>query len=546
LPVLSGPGQKESTTFQTKLPRMIRSKRFRWIFTLFFSAGYLFVLTSSCRYDSGRNSSEAELSYTIDLSHPETGYIHVDFLYGPVKQDTICLRMARWAPGYYQLMDYGKKVRDLSAWDVEGKELEVIRTDESTWQVINRGKQLRIGYRVLADRSFVAENFIDSSHAYILPAATLLYPEMANSGPISIKVESGNNWQDLLTGLEKTVTDKNEFSAADMDILFDCPILAGNLTSLPSFELNGVKHFFAGYGIAKGDYTEFMNELRQIVQEATGMMGEIPYRDYTFMGTGPGFGGIEHLNCTAVSFTGQGLENREQRIATLSFLCHEYFHNFNVKRIRPYELGPFDYSRANRTHLLWVSEGLTVYYEYLILKRAGLISTEEMLSLLSRTLEASENDPGRNFQTLAEASYSTWDDGPFGRQGEDDRSISVYDKGCGIGLILDLSIRQATGNKKSLDDVLRLLYNKYYKKLKRGFTDAEFRDACEEIAGVSLAKEFNFVYTLTEPDYETYLAHAGLKLTRVKDPANGSLHFSIRETDVPFAGQEEILASWLN
>jgi len=535
----------ESATFQIKLPRMFHSKRFRWIFTLIFSAGYLFVLTSSCRQYTGCNSPEAELSYTIDLSHPETGYIHVNFLYGPVKQDTINLRMARWAPGYYQLMDYGKKVKDLSVKDMKGKELEVLRSDESTWQVINPGKKIRVSYRVLADRRFVAENFIDSSHAYILPAATLLYPDMANSGPISIKVESGDDWQNLVTGLEKSGPGPYEFSAADLDVLFDSPILAGNLTSLPTFEVNGVKHFFAGYGIAEGDYTQLMNELRQIVQEATGMMGQVPYSDYTFIGTGPGFGGIEHLNSTAVSFTGQGLDNREQRIATLSFLCHEYFHNFNVKRIRPFELGPFDYSRANRTHLLWVSEGLTVYYEYLIMKRAGLISTEEMLSLLSRTLEAAENDPGRKFQTLAEASYSTWDDGPFGRQGEDDRSISVYDKGCGIGLILDLSIRQATGNDRSLDDVLRLLYNRYYKKLKRGFTDAEFRDACEEIAGVSLAKEFNFVYTVTEPDYETYLAHAGLKLIRIKDPANGRLHFSIQEKAVPLAGQTEMLANWL-
>jgi predicted metalloprotease with PDZ domain len=258
-----------------------------------------------------------------------------------------------------------------------------------------------------------------------------------------------------------------------------------------------------------------MQNLKKIIEKGTDIIGDIPYNRYTFIGIGPGFGGIEHLNNATVSFDGNRLDQKGSMTRILNFLGHEYFHNYNVKRIRPYELGPFDYDKENRTNLLWVSEGLTVYYEYLIVLRAGLMSEQELFDNLGSNIDAYENDPGSPFQSLSQASYNTWSDGPFGMKGKDqDKAISYYDKGPVIGMILDFTIRNATQNKKSLDDVMRQLYRKYYKELQRGFTDAEFQEECESAAGISLAPEFEYVYTTRDIDYTHYLTYAGLKIDK--------------------------------
>jgi predicted metalloprotease with PDZ domain len=229
----------------------------------------------------------------------------------------------------------------------------------------------------------------------------------------------------------------------------------------------------------------------------------------------------------------------------MSFLAHEYFHNFNVKCIRPYELGPFDYDKENKTNLLWVSEGLTVYYEYLIVKRAGLISEQDFFRNFESSINAYENNPGRFYQSLTQASFNTWSDGPFGKQGEDaDKSISYYDKGPVIGLILDFAIRHATQNKKSLDDVMRLLYWHYYKELQRGFTDAEFQQVCESVAGISLIPEFEYINTTREIDYATYLSYAGLKIGVETNKENGNRKFTISGLDSLNSIQYNILQTW--
>ena len=234
---------------------------------------------------------------------------------------------------------------------------------------------------------------------------------------------------------------------------------------------------------------------------------------------------------------------------TMTFIAHEYFHNYNVKRIRPFELGPFDYDSGDKTNLLWVSEGLTVYYEYLILKRAGLIDAKTLLSNFEQNINAFENNPGRFHQSLQQASYLTWSEGPFGTQGDEPgKSISYYNKGPLVGLLLDFEIRNATQNKKSLDDVMRLLYWKYYKEKQRGFTEAEFQQSCEQAAGISLTEIFEYVYTTKELDYNKYLAFAGLiidKQTIVSNDKTKKQKLIISRMDTPNPLQLAILNSWL-
>jgi predicted metalloprotease with PDZ domain len=443
-------------------------------------------------------------------------------------------------------MDYPGNVRNFMASTPGGREIPFSMTNENTWQLVPGNiSSFTIGYDVFSDRRFVASNFLDTTHGYIVPAATFMFLNGHINTPVSVKVVPFDTWNNIATGLDDVEGKVNEFRAADFDVLYDCPILVGKLEEFPSFTVDGVEHRFIAYNPGTFNRETFIEDLQKTVMAGTEIIGEIPYRRYTFIGIGPGGGGIEHLNNTTISFTGRGLDNPGAMSRTMKFIAHEYFHNYNVKRIRPYELGPFNYERENRTNLLWFSEGITVYYEYLIVRRAGLINDGELLASIESNINAFENDPGRQFQSLSQASYNTWSDGPFGnRQGGADRSISYYDKGPVVGMILDFAIRNATGNKKSLDDVMRYLYRRYYKELERGFTDAELQDACEVIAGTSLANEFEYVYTTREIDYSTYLTYAGLKMSEVID-SSGRKRFVITQVEDINSLQSSIFHSWV-
>ena len=504
--------------------------------SLFFSIISIFVSFSG-------NSINPLLEYTISMPNPEKHYFEVELNCNGWITDTINLNMPVWMPGYYQLMNYAQYVENVTVSDNNQKHSPVKQINSNTWQaVIPANKTFKINYKVKADKNFVANSFLDSTHAYIIPAATFFYINGNTDMPVRIKVNLNPQWSQIATGLNKSEGKSNEFEAADFDILYDCPILIGNLEELPPFFIHGIEHRFICYKMSSFDRQDFMNNLKKVVQAGINIIGDIPYKQYTFIGIGPGRGGIEHLNNTTVSFDGKGLDNREGMIRTLNFLGHEYFHNYNVKRIRPFELGPFEYDRENKTNLLWVSEGLSVYYEYIMIKRAGVINEQELFSDFESNINATENNPGRFKQSLIQSSFNTWGDGPFGKPGE---TISYYDKGPLVGLILDLSIRNATQNRKSLDDVMRFLYWHYYKNLQRGFTDAEFKQVCEAMAGVSLDNEFEYVNTTRELDYGKYLSYAGLKLTESKNQDSGKKEFSISGIENPDQAQKEILAGWL-
>ncbi len=505
-----------------------------------FSAGF-----SSCQENREKRVIPT-LNFTVSMPEPSDHLFHIEFKCEGLKGDTVDFYMPQWMPGYYRIMDYSNEVKNFTAKSSDGAILPFINDDSHAWRVIAlKNSSFSISYDVYSYKRFVANNFLDSTHGYIIPAATFLYPSNGHGFPISLKVIPFDGWKDIATGLKKTDGRNDEFTIPDFDILYDCPILIGNLEELPSFKINGIVHRFVAYDPGDFDRYQFISGLEKTVRAGIDIIGDIPYEDYTFIGIGPGYGGIEHLNSTTISFKGEGLSEPGAINRMLKFIGHEYFHNYNVKRIRPFELGPFDYQKGNRTNLLWVSEGLTVYYEYLIVKRAGLMTEDELLKSLENNINTIENDPGRKYQSLAQSSYETWEDGPFGNKpGDQDKSISYYEKGPVLGMILDFSIRHATSNRKSLDDVMRFLYHQYYKNLNRGFTDAEFQESCEEIAGISLSREFEYINTTRDIDYSTYLSFAGLKLTEVSDGKTGERKFRLTRAENMSSAQKVLFSSW--
>jgi predicted metalloprotease with PDZ domain len=457
----------------------------------------------------------AAIAFTVSAPQAASHLFHVVMRCGRLAGDHAEFRMPAWTPGYYGLFDFAGNVRNFSAVDASGRSLTWQKTGASAWTVQTDGAaSVELRYDVLATRAFVANAYVDDTRGYILPGALFLYLPNRLREPVTVTVLPPPAWPDVATGLDRTRSGApHAFAAPDFDVLYDSPILMGRLESLPPFDVRGVRHDFVGYEPGEFDRAAFMKDLKAVVEAGVDIIGEVPYSHYVFLGIGPGQGGIEHLNSAAVSFSRKPDADRAAHIRELSFLAHEYFHNYNVKRVRPVALGPFDYDRANETDMLWVSEGFTVYYEYLMLARSGRMTLDEVLAALGRNMAAYENNPGRLFQSAAASSRETWTQGPFGRKdGRVRKTISYYEKGPVLGMLLDFRIRHDTRNARSLDTVMRELYRTYYKALARGWTDREFRETCERVAGGPLDEVFDYAATTREIDYPKYLAYAGLEL----------------------------------
>ena len=449
-------------------------------------------------------------AFTVSMEHPENHYYHVELRCDGLTADAQDFKMPVWMPGYYRIMDYAKDVVNFKAADGAGHPLAWVKANKNTWHVKTAGaNRIVLSYDVYAFTRFVANDYLDDSRGYFVGPGMYLYVPGMIDRPATVRFQLPAGWSSVANGLDPVAGAPNTFSAPNFDLLYDCPTLLGNQEHF-QFEMKGVPHYIVAEDVpASIDRATIAANLKKIVEAATTMMGDIPYPHYTFLLMGRGAGGVEHLTSAAMFFDGTSLTHPDGYRRWLSFAAHEYFHTYNVKRIRPIALGPFDYDGENFTTMLWEAEGFTSYYQDLLVERAGLTTPEQYFASLTNNISAYENSPGHLFESAAESSIDTW------IRGEDaaNTTISYYNKGPAIAAMLDYKIRSETKNQESLDDVMRTLYREYFEEKKRGFTDAEFRAVCERIAGVPLPEIFDdYVGTTKAVDYAKYFALAGLKI----------------------------------
>jgi predicted metalloprotease with PDZ domain len=441
------------------------------------------------------------------------------------------LVMPVWTPGSYLIREFARNVQDFAASTAANQPLKWEKTNKNTWRVVTNGaRDWHATYRVYANELSVRTSELNSAHAFWNNANLLMYLEGFLNSPSTVHVLAPDVWK-VATGLPAVLGQKNIFRAENFDVLYDSPFEASNFKTLV-FNVKGIPHRIVIDGEGNYDPERMRRDVQKIVETQVEVMGgEIPYRDYTFilhLRANAG-GGLEHLNSTALGYPRFGFKIQTGDRATsaspaatttperdyrgfLSLVSHEFFHLWNVKRIRPDALGPFDYTKENYTKLLWVAEGITDYYADLLVRRAGLITENEYLTATARAIQTLQNTPGRKEQTVEDSSFDTWI--KFYRQDENsiNSQVSYYDKGAILGLLLDLEIRQRSKNGKSLDDVLRYLYVEFFKK-NRNYTPADFQKACELMAGSSLEDFFNrYVRGTEELNYSVALEAAGLRL----------------------------------
>ncbi len=454
------------------------------------------------------------LSHLIKMPEPQTHYFEitttVDLSNVSYKKLFVDFKMAAWTPGSYLIREFAKNLEAVKA-EANGKPISISKINKNTWRVALSAatKKIQVSYRVYAFELSVRTSFLDDSHGYINPASVLLYVNDFANLPQDINIEPYKNFKVVSTALKGT--GKFTYQAKNLDELIDSPIEIGN-HKVWDFKVNGIPHQIAFYGTTKVDSVKFLADVTKVCEEAQKVVGEHPCDHYLFImhNIGRGTGGLEHLYSTTCSVSRSAYESERGYQGVLSLLAHEYFHLWNVKRIRPKSLGPFDYENENYTHNLWLSEGMTSYYSGVILQRMGKISNQDYANRIAAEISSVENTPGSHLESAAEASWDAWI--KYYRPNENSRNqtVSYYDKGSLLGYVLNAWIIKSTQGQKCMDDVFKHLYQAYYKKLNRGFTDAELEDAFSKVAGTSAKPLFeSYVYGVQTPDYQNLFNEFG-------------------------------------
>ena len=461
-----------------------------------------------------------DISYTVSMSKPWTHLLEVEMRLKYNRAPAFAeLKMPVWTPGSYLVREYARHVQDFAARDSSGKALAWEKVNKNTWHVPTGGaKEIVVSYRVYSNELTVRTNELNDEHAFWNNAALLLFPARQLGAPSTISVKPFGNWK-VATGLPKVAGQTNTFRAPNFDVLYDSPFEVSDYREI-TFDVRGKPHRYVITGEGNYDLNKLAADTTKIAEEGYKIFGELPIDDYLFIVNLRGGGGLEHLNSTALQWNRFGFKPQSRYNGFLALVAHEYFHLWNVKRIRPDALGPFDYENENYTKLLWVAEGGTAYYEGLLLRRAGLVSDREWLESKASMFEQLQNRPGRFETSLEEASLDAWI--KYYRQDENaiNNQISYYDKGEIVNMMLDITIRTASGGAKSLDDVMRHLYNEFYKK-GRNYTPADFQKAAEMAAGKSLEDFFSkYVRGEAEIDFAGILGGIGLQITRDESGRN--------------------------
>lgn len=472
------------------------------------------------------------ITYQISMLRPHTHLYDVTLDIPNQDAETIDLALPVWTPGSYLVRDFARHVQRFAAIDAAGHALPWKKIDKTTWRIDTGGaRHVTVSYQVYAFELTVRTSHLDGSHGYFNPANILLYRRNHEHEPCSVKVRTPAGWQ-VTTGLPRDAASNGDwaiFHAHDYDELADSPFECGTHRLL-TFEVDGIPHEIALWGRGNEDEQRLVDDTRLIVETARSMFGGLPYQRYVFIVhlVDGGYGGLEHRNSVTNIVDRWGFRPARSYERFLGLTSHEFFHVWNVKRIRPETLGPFDYARENYTRELWVMEGITSYYDNLLLARAGLISRERYLEKLADNIRLLQSQPGRELQSLEQSSFDAWI--KFYRPDEHspNSSVSYYLKGSLVALLLDLELRRRTAGARSLDDVMRLLYARYagdeVHKLysgsqadRPGFAEDEgFLQAVEAVAGVDDGAYRAFlahtVASTAELDYARAFEAVGLQL----------------------------------
>jgi len=458
-----------------------------------------------------------QLQYQVSMPEPQSHLFEVMLrVQGwPSSQSShLDLKMPVWTPGSYLVREYARHLQDFSACTETGKGLSWRKLGKNHWQIdVPEQTVVLIQYRIFANDLSVRTNHLDGSHGYFNGAALFFYLPGHQSVPIQVTIVPPEpDWQ-VSTVLPPVPDRPNTFEAVDFDTLVDSPFEIGRQAVYP-FEVLGKPHELAVWGTGNLDPAQVITDIQKIIQVEAALFEGLPYDRYLFLLhlAGQGFGGLEHKACCSLIYQRFGFRNKEKYDRFLQLVAHEFFHLWNVKRIRPKALEVFDYEQENYTPSLWFSEGATSYYDLVIPYRAGIYDVRAYLNALSKEITRFLTTPGRQVQPLSESSFDAWIKLYRPDANSPNSQISYYLKGEMVSLLLDLLIRQHHNNRRSLDDVMRQMWRQFGQP-EVGFTPEQLEQVISAVADGDLGDFFErYLHQTEELPFDDCLHPFGLTL----------------------------------
>ncbi len=547
-------------------------KRVRRRCLLMFSAVFLFAAGAAAQTSP---PTAFDIKYELSMPNPASHLFEVRMeIDTKGKEATIDVQMPRWSPGRYAVYDFAQNVQEFGATNFCGardnciiRPLPVTRTDNQTWRVQSNGtRRVAVSYKVFADNLSGTFSQLDARHANYNGASVFAYVVNHKQDAVSLKINAPNGWKIANGRIERP--NQTDWRFDNYDILIDTPTEIAPDFTLDEFRVGGKTYrvMIHSFGDEGGKRPQFVRDIEKIVRTETAMMGAPDFDSYTFLihfapKNESGGDGMEHLTSTQV-IQRNALGDAGVFEAALDTAAHEFFHVWNVKRLRPVELGPWDFTRPVNTRSLWIAEGLTNYYGTLLTRRAGLFTDKQLFDAYGGTINFIENAPGNRLMSPEEASIiAPFIDRTPHQQNTNLRAatVSYYIKGEVLGLVLDLLIRQKTGGRRSLDDVMRRMYEEFYLKSPkatyylrgRGYTGADFERVVSQTAGADMSDFFDrYVRGAEDLPYDEALAAVGLRLARTRsvDKATDKPMELYGIEEMPNASKDALAArsAWLN
>ena len=473
------------------------------------------------------------ISCELRMPKPQNHYFEVQMNIAENDDKQIEVKLPVWTPGSYLVREFSKNINLVKAFTKDGKALKVSKKSKNAW-LIDAGneKNIQVKYEVYSFEVSVRTPFLDLSHGFVSGSGVFMYVEKAKNQAGLVTVFPHESFKRISTSLPLDQTLKGagqRFTFENYDQLVDCPMEIGN-QEIFEFSAAGVLHTVAMYGDANFNVEQLKKDMAKIVEAETAVIGKNPNKNYTFIvhNVVDGQGGLEHMNSTVLSVNRWTYAGK-QYVDFLNLVAHEYFHLWNVKRIRPIELGPFNYDEENYTTLLWVMEGFTSYYDELILRRTGFYTEDEFLAKLQSSINYVEGSPGSRVQPVAHASFDAWVKAYRPNENSSNTSMTYYSRGSVLASVIDAMIVADSDGKKCLDHFMQQLYATYFEGLKRGFSEAEFKAELSKFVGKNMDDFFAKYVDGTEIiPYKEFYAPVGLNVQDITTN-NPSFGANVRE-----------------
>jgi len=474
------------------------------------------------------------IHYTVRFTQPHRHFISFEAAFPHDGSPVLRFQLPSWRPGRYELGLFARNIRSWRSTAADGRPLAFSKFSRDGWEVQAEGEQeVRIFYEYYAAELNAGSTYLDAEQLYINPVNCFFYLPGRDALGYHIAFELPDAYK-IASGLEHL--EKHVLRATSFDQLADCPLIASASLRHLHYRCRDVDFSIWIQGEHRIDEDALLRQFEAFTAVQIDAFGGFPVKEYHFLFQfTPYFvrHGVEHTNSTVIAMGPVAdFLNEAWYERMLGISSHELYHTWNVKSIRPVEMQPYRFDVENYSRLGYVAEGVTTYYGDLMLRRAGLISNEAILDIFSRHLDEHFNNPGRHHLSVADSSLDTWLDGYVA--GIPGRKVSIYNEGCLIAWICDGGIMQATEGERSLDDVMRLMYERFGLTGK-GFTDSDYRSVVEEVAGRSMDDVFSRLVHGTS-DYTPFLERTihllGLewKVERTSRWSEAALGFSVDES----------------